>query len=126
MPEAAPVELADITAGPVVDRTARHRYPWEVWGVPGAGPFLVSSDEIDTRRLSGVLRTWAARRSIVVRIKTLPEGLLFQFGPPFSPVLQTDVQPVEPGTDVTVEGCPTCHQKWPPVLERKDTDATDT
>lgn len=105
---------ADVPETPAaeIQSTARNRYPWEVWTSPGAGPFLVKPDEADPKKLSSVLRTHAARKKLKLRMTTAEEGLVFQFGPPFSPVLDAAARKtVPPGTEL--EPCPTCGSPVP-------------
>lgn len=111
-PEALTTDLPDLSRGPVPS-SRQHRYPWHQWAKPGNGPFLVAREAVDPRRLSGVLRTYGARRALGVRTRHLPEGLLFQFGPPYSPLLP-DTEPVRVRTGRVRPGtCPTCHQLLP-------------
>lgn len=88
---------------------SRNRYPWRTWTAPGSGPFRLSAGEADPDKLSSVLRTHAARKGLAVRIRrAVDEGLLFQFGPPFSPVLDLRLATVSPGVTVPGDICPTC------------------
>lgn len=91
---------------------------------PGSGPYLISPDRLELRHLAGVLRTRSARRGVPVRLRRVAEGLLFQFGPPFSPAL-ADVEVVRVPGDAP-PACPTCRQKWPPNLETKTARTKET
>lgn len=94
---------------PPIPTVSRNRYPWQVWASPGAGPFLVPPDEADPHKLASVLRTWSIRKDRPVRLRQTADGLLFQFGPPFSPLLDVAARrTVSPGTELDGSACPTC------------------